>query len=48
MNSQYMREVLYIFPNEPFFEQKYTKELYVWIDKTLSFEGPVLKGAVMK
>jgi AcrR family transcriptional regulator len=48
MNSQYMREVLYIFPNEPFFEQKYTKELYAWIDKTLSFEGPVLKGAVMK
>src|SRR3954471_9522930 len=48
MNSQYMREVLYIFPNEPFFEQKYTKELYVWIDKTLSFEGPVMKGAVIK
>jgi AcrR family transcriptional regulator len=48
MNTQYMREVLYIFPNEPFFEQKYLKELYVWIDKTLSFEGPVMKGAVIK
>jgi AcrR family transcriptional regulator len=48
MNTQYMREVLYIFPNEPFFEQKYLKELYAWIDKTLSYEGPVMKGAVIK
>jgi AcrR family transcriptional regulator len=48
MNAQYMREVLYIFPNEPFFEQKYLKDLYAWIDKTLSFEGPIMKGAVIK
>ena len=48
MNAQYMREVLYIFPNEPFFEQKYLKELYAWIDKTLSYEGPVMKGALIK
>ncbi|MBT2656950.1 forespore capture DNA-binding protein RefZ [Bacillus sp. ISL-18] len=48
MNTQYMREVLYIFPNEPFFEQKYLKELYAWIDKTLSYEGPVMKGALIK
>ncbi|WP_160724006.1 forespore capture DNA-binding protein RefZ [Bacillus sp. USDA818B3_A] len=48
MNTQYMREVLYIFPNEPFFEQKYLKDLYAWIDKTLCFDGPVIKGAVVK
>ncbi|PLS06655.1 forespore capture DNA-binding protein RefZ [Neobacillus cucumis] len=48
MNTQYMREVLYIFPNEPFFEQKYLKDLHAWIDKTLSFEGPMMKGAVIK
>ncbi|MCM3725416.1 forespore capture DNA-binding protein RefZ [Neobacillus cucumis] len=48
MNTQYMREVLYIFPNEPFFEQKYLKDLHAWIDKTLSFEGPVVKGVVIK
>lgn len=48
MNAQYMREVLYIFPNEPFFEQKYLKDLYAWIDKTLTFEGPIMKGAVIK
>ena len=48
MNTQYMREVLYIFPNEPFFEQKYLKDLHAWIDKTLSYEGPMIKGAVIK
>jgi AcrR family transcriptional regulator len=48
MNTQYMREVLYIFPNEPFFEQKYLKDLHAWIDKTLCFEGSVLKGVVIK
>ncbi|MEH7418345.1 forespore capture DNA-binding protein RefZ [Neobacillus drentensis] len=48
MNTQYMREVLYIFPNEPFFEQKYLKDLHAWIDKTLSFEGQVMKGAIIK
>jgi len=48
MNTQYMREVLYIFPNEPFFEQKYLKDLHAWIDKTLSFEGPVMKGVIIK
>jgi len=48
MNTQYMREVLYIFPNEPFFEQKYLKDLHAWIDKTLSYEGPIIKGAVIK
>ena len=48
VNTQYMREVLYIFPNEPFFEQKYLKDLHAWIDKTLSYEGPIIKGAVIK
>jgi AcrR family transcriptional regulator len=48
MNTQYMREVLYIFPNEPFFEQKYLKDIYSWIDKTLCLDVPMKKGAVIK
>jgi AcrR family transcriptional regulator len=48
MNTHYLREVLYIFPNEPFFEQKYLKEINIWIDKTLSFEIREKKEAFIK
>lgn len=48
MNSNYMREVLYVFPNEPFFEQKYLKDLHLWIDKTLCSDIPMKKGAALK
>jgi len=48
MNMQYIREVLYIFTNEPFFEQKYLKDIYLWIDKTLCLDEPLTKGAVNK
>ncbi|EKN65111.1 putative HTH-type transcriptional regulator yttP [Neobacillus bataviensis LMG 21833] len=48
MNTHYMREVLYIFPNEPFFEQKYLKDIHFWIDKTLCSDIPIKKGAVIK
>ena len=48
MNTQYMREVLYIFPNEPFFEQKYLKDLHLWIDKTLCTDIPIKKEAALK
>ena len=48
MNTHYMREVLYIFPNEPFFEQKYLKDIHFWIDKTLCSDLPIKKGAIIK
>ncbi|WP_312469985.1 forespore capture DNA-binding protein RefZ [Neobacillus sp.] len=48
MNTHYMREVLYVFPNEPFFEQKYLKDIHFWIDKTLCTDIPINKGAIIK
>ncbi|MED4203054.1 forespore capture DNA-binding protein RefZ [Neobacillus mesonae] len=48
INTHYMREVLYVFPNEAFFVQKYLKDIYFWIDKTLCSDLPVKKGAVIK
>ncbi|MBO0960067.1 forespore capture DNA-binding protein RefZ [Neobacillus sp. MM2021_6] len=48
MNNHYMREVLYIFPNEPFFEQKYLKDIHFWIDKTLCSDLSIKKGAIIK
>ncbi|MCM2531406.1 forespore capture DNA-binding protein RefZ [Neobacillus pocheonensis] len=47
MNTHYLREVLYIFPNEPFFEQKYLKEINFWIEKTLSAEIKAKKEALI-
>ncbi|HEY2419947.1 MAG TPA: forespore capture DNA-binding protein RefZ [Neobacillus sp.] len=38
MNAHYIREVLYVFPNEPFFEQRYLKEINFWIEKMLNKE----------
>lgn len=35
MNAHYLREVFYLFPNEPFFADKYAKEVNRWIDETL-------------
>ncbi|MBS4215351.1 MULTISPECIES: forespore capture DNA-binding protein RefZ [Neobacillus] len=48
MNTHYMREVLYVFPNEKFFEQKYLKDLYQWIDKTLCSDIQIKKEAIIK
>ncbi|GHH97309.1 forespore capture DNA-binding protein RefZ [Neobacillus kokaensis] len=48
LNTHYMREVLYVFPNEAFFVQKYLKDIYFWIDQTLCSEIPIKKGAVIK
>lgn len=48
INTHYMREVLYVFPNEAFFEQKYLKDLYFWIEKTLCSDVPLKKGALIK
>lgn len=47
MNAHYIREVLYIFPNERFFEQKYINELNRWISHTLCEEVSVKKEAVL-
>jgi hypothetical protein len=32
LNTQYVTEVLHVFPQERFFEEKYLKEIYFWID----------------
>lgn len=47
-NTHYMREVLYVFPNEAFFVQKYLKDIYHWIDQTLCEGIPIKRGAVIK
>jgi AcrR family transcriptional regulator len=48
MNTHYMREVLYVFPNEQFFEQKYIKDLHMWIDKMLCTDITRKREAVLK
>ncbi|ETI66363.1 forespore capture DNA-binding protein RefZ [Neobacillus vireti] len=48
MNTSYMREVLYVFPNEQFFQQKYLKDIHLWIDKALCSDIPIKKGAIIK
>jgi AcrR family transcriptional regulator len=48
MNAHYIREVLYVFPNEPFFETRYLKELNSWIDHTLCKNISVRKEAIIK
>jgi AcrR family transcriptional regulator len=48
MNAHYIREVLYVFPNEQFFEQRYLREINFWIEKTLSKEVIVKKEALIK
>lgn len=35
INAHYLREVFYLFPNEPFFADKYTQEVNRWIDETV-------------
>lgn len=35
LNSQYMSEVLYIFPHEKYFAEKYLKEIYQWVESIL-------------
>lgn len=35
LNSQYVTEVLHIYPNEPYFSKKYLKEIYRWIDSVV-------------
>ncbi|WP_042354786.1 forespore capture DNA-binding protein RefZ [Bacillus rubiinfantis] len=48
MNTFYMREVLYIFPHEKFFAQKYLKDIFAWIDHTLCSDIPMKKGKLIK
>lgn len=48
MNANYIREVLYVFPNEPFFEQKYLKEVNLWIENTLCKDFIASKEAIGK
>jgi len=47
VNAHYLREVLYTFPNERFFEQKYLKEINNWIDHTLATKIMEKKEAVL-
>lgn len=41
INTYYMREVLYVFPNEQFFVQKYLKDILYWIDRVVCAEPTV-------
>lgn len=36
LNSQYMTEVLHIFPHEKYFADNYLKEIYHWLDSVLT------------
>ena len=47
INAHYLREVLYLFPNERFFEQKYLKEINLWIENTLAAKIIEKKEAIM-
>jgi len=35
LNTDYLSEVLYIFPQEKYFADKYVKEIFLWIDGVL-------------
>lgn len=35
LNTDYLSEVLYVFPQESYFAEKYIKEIYSWIDGVL-------------
>ncbi|GLB58523.1 forespore capture DNA-binding protein RefZ [Cytobacillus sp. NCCP-133] len=35
LNTHYMAEVLHVFPHEKYFAEKYTKEIFNWIDGVL-------------
>jgi AcrR family transcriptional regulator len=35
LNTAYLREVLYIFPNERYFLEKYSRDIHKWIDDVL-------------
>jgi len=35
LNTNYLREVLYVFPNERYFAKKYSQEICKWIDEVL-------------
>ncbi|WP_462411301.1 forespore capture DNA-binding protein RefZ [Neobacillus sp. Marseille-QA0830] len=48
VNTNYMREVLYVFPSERFFEQKYLKDIQLWIDSVLCLPMEAKKEAVSK
>ncbi|MEH7176511.1 forespore capture DNA-binding protein RefZ [Neobacillus vireti] len=47
INAHYLREVLYIFPNERFFEQKYLKEMNRWIENTMEMKIIEKKEAIL-
>jgi hypothetical protein len=42
LNAPYLREVLFIFPNEPFFIKKYSQEVNHWIDDILCKKEPAI------
>lgn len=47
INANYLREVLYTFPNERFFEQKYLKDINNWIDTMLTAQTVEKKEAIL-
>lgn len=46
LNSQYISEVLHIFPHEQYFADKYLKEIYRWLESALTTKSIVQKTVI--
>jgi AcrR family transcriptional regulator len=46
LNSQYISEVLHIFPHEQYFADKYLKEIYRWLESVLTPKTIVQKTVI--
>jgi AcrR family transcriptional regulator len=46
LNSQYISEVLHIFPHEQYFADKYLKEIYRWLESALTPKTIVQKTVI--
>ena len=46
LNSQYISEVLHIFPHEQYFADKYLKEIYQWLESALTPKSIVQKTVI--
>lgn len=43
LNTQYVTEVLYVFPHERFFEEKFLQEIYYWIEGVVGTDSYYLE-----
>lgn len=47
LNTQYVTEVLHVFPHERFFEEKYLQEIHQWIDGVLGMNSFMIEKKVV-